>query len=67
MVTIVASVIPLFFSKILTEGFISFVVVSLVCCISSLLSILMIGCTRTEKQIIYNQLNRFLKIVKIRR
>lgn len=67
MVTIVASVIPLIFSKILTEGFISFVLVSLVCCISSLLSILMIGCTKTEKQIIYNQLDRFLKMVKIKK
>ena len=67
MVTIVASVIPLIFSKFLTEGFISFVLVSLVCCISSLLSILMIGCTKTEKQIIYNQLDRFLKMVKIKK
>ena len=67
IVTIMASVVPLFLSIVLTEGFLSFVVVSVVCCVSSFVSILMLGCTRTEKQIIYNQIDKGLKIIKVRK
>lgn len=67
IVTIVASVVPLFLSIILPEGFLSFVAISIVCCVSSFVSILMIGCTRAEKQIIYNQMDKGLKMIKVRK
>ena len=60
VVTLVASVIPVFLYLNLKEGMISFIIVSFCCCVSTGISIIFIGCTKNEREILFNQVIKLL-------
>lgn len=52
-VSITASIIPLLLCGVLSKGFVSFVIVSLSSCLSTLLFALIIGCTESERKMVF--------------
>ena len=63
-VSVVASFIPLWLSSQLKKSLLEFVVISSICFISAIMSILYVGCSKSERLFFYSKIATFLKISK---
>ena len=61
IVTILAAMIPYYFSRLLTEGFVNFLLISIVAVASTLVVSFFIGCSRQEREFISKKTVSLLK------
>lgn len=60
VVSVAASIIPLVLCSFLNKGFATFVIVSLTCCFSVLSFALLLGCTKSERKMIWGKINSII-------